>query len=37
MEKLRERVTTAFYIRYVYSHVIVNNEDGRSMVFYNKK
>jgi hypothetical protein len=33
MAKLRERVNTAFYIRHLYSYVIVNNEDRRRMVF----
>jgi len=35
--KLRERVNTAFYLRHIYSYVIVNNEDGRSMIFYKKR
>jgi len=37
MAKLRERVNTAFYIRHLYSYVIVNNEDGRRMVFCKQK
>jgi len=35
--KLRERVNTAFYLRYLYSYVIVNNNNRRSMVLYKQK
>lgn len=27
----------AFYLRYFYSYVIVNNEDGRRVIFYKQK
>ena len=37
MRKLRERVNTAFYIRYNYAYVIVNSEDGRNMILYKQK
>lgn len=35
--KFRERINTTLYIRYVYSYIIENIEDGRSMVFHKRK
>lgn len=37
MVKLRERINTSFYFRYLYSHIIMNNEDKKSMVIINRK
>jgi len=34
MEKLRQSVRTAFYIRYIYTYVIANVETGSKMVYY---
>lgn len=34
MEKFRQRVHSAFYIRYIYAYVIVNVETGLKMVYY---
>jgi len=37
MEKLRQRVCSAFYIRYRYAYVIVNVETGFKMVYYKQR
>ena len=35
--KLRQNINQAFYIRYNYAYVLVNNETGLSMVFYKQQ
>jgi len=37
VEKLRRNVNRAFYIRYSYSYVLVNNETGLRMVFFKQQ
>ena len=37
MEKLRQNIHNAFYIRYNYAYVLVNNETGLRMVFYKQQ
>ena len=37
MAKLRENINQAFYIRYNYAYVLVNNETGLRMVFYKQQ
>ena len=37
VEKLRQNVNRAFYIRYSYSYVLVNNETGLRMVFFKQQ
>ena len=34
MTKLRQNINNAFYMRYNYAYVLVNNETGLRMVFY---
>ena len=34
MEKIRENVTTSFYMRHVYSYQLSNIEDGTVIVYY---
>ena len=37
MAKLRQNINQAFYIRYDYAYVLVNNETGLRMVFYKQQ
>ena len=37
IEKLRQNINRAFYIRYNYSYVLLNNETGLRMVFYKQQ
>ena len=37
MTKLRQNINQAFYIRYNYAYVLVNNETGLRMVFYKQQ
>ena len=37
MAKLRQNINQAFYIRYNYAYVLVNNETGLRMVFYKQQ
>ena len=37
MAKLRQNIHQAFYIRYNYAYVLVNNETGLRMVFYKQQ
>ena len=37
MTKLRQNINRAFYIRYNYAYVLVNNETGLRMVFYKQQ
>ena len=37
MSKLRQNIHNAFYIRYNYAYVLVNNETGLRMVFYKQQ
>ena len=37
MAKLRRNINRAFYIRYNYAYVLVNNETGLRMVFYKQQ
>ena len=37
VRKLRQNVNSAFYIRYSYSYVLVNNENGLRMVFFKQQ
>ena len=37
MAKLRQNINQAFYIRYNYAYVLVNNETGIRMVFYKQQ
>ena len=37
MRKLRQNINQAFYIRYNYAYVLVNNETGLRMVFYKQQ
>ena len=37
MERLRQNINRAFYIRYNYAYVLVNNETGLRMVFYKQR
>jgi len=34
MAKFRQRINSAFYIRYIYAYVIVNTETDLKMVYY---
>ena len=37
MVKLRQNINNAFYLRYNYAYVLVNNETGLRMVFYKQQ
>ena len=37
MAKLRQNINQAFYIRYNYAYVFVNNENGLRMFFYKQQ
>ena len=37
MSKLRQNINNAFYLRYNYAYVLVNNETGLRMVFYKQQ
>ena len=37
MTKLRQNIHNAFYMRYNYAYVLVNNETGLRMVFYKQQ
>ena len=37
MAKLRQNINNAFYLRYNYAYVLVNNETGLRMVFYKQQ
>ena len=37
MVKLRQNINQAFYLRYNYAYVLVNNETGLRMVFYKQQ
>ena len=37
LAKLRQNINSSFYIRYNYAYVLVNNETGLRMVFYNQQ
>ena len=37
MTKLRQNIHNAFYMRYNYAYVLVNNETGPRMVFYKQQ
>ena len=37
MKKIRENVKTSFYMRHVYSYVLINSEDGAMIIYYINK